>query len=119
MCCGGGPPDERARATAAANADARATRHEYIFAPPTRLREPLLNCLSDARDAPILFLFINVAVTTVPSAIALFILRPSHLLGALHLAVNYGLFLQRFMLALHFSEHRRLFRRGKYRRLSP
>ena len=119
MCCGGGPPDERARAAAAANADARATRHEYLFTPPKRLREPLLSCLSDARDAPILFLFINVAVITVPSAIALFMLRPSHLLGALHLAVNYGLFLQRFMLALHFSEHRRLFRRGDDRRPSP
>ncbi|KAK9820238.1 hypothetical protein WJX72_007814 [[Myrmecia] bisecta] len=45
----------------------------------------------------------------IPAAVALFCARPSSILGALYLALNYGLFLQRFLLALHFSEHRRLF----------
>jgi hypothetical protein len=33
--------------------------------------------------------------------------------GFVYFLINYALFLQRFMLTLHVTEHRRLFKRGK------
>ena len=92
--------------------------------------------LNDARDEPCLLLLLNVAspqppraslasaplggaatpplqvCLVVPAAAALFAAPPSHALGFLYLAATYALFLQRFMLTLHFTEHRRLFRPG-------
>ena len=103
-----------ARARAAAAADINAARREYYFSPPAWLAERLLTLLADPRDAPILWLFLNVSVTTVPAAAAMFALGvSSHLLGAAYLAANYAIFLQRFLLALHCVEHRKLLSRGK------
>lgn len=69
--------------------------------------------LQDPRDAPLAFLILNILCTTVPAAALLFWLRPaSNLPGLVYFAANYALYLQRFMLMLHFSEHRRLFKRG-------
>jgi hypothetical protein len=102
----------RARALAAADLDVAAARSEYLFRPPGVLQPLLLSTLQDTRDAPILFLFFNVVVLTLPAAAVVFVAPPSHIVGACYLAITFGLFLQRFMLALHFSEHRRLFKRG-------
>jgi hypothetical protein len=56
--------------------------------------------------------------TVVPAVVVLFVAPPSHLLGAMYLAVNYGIFLTRFLVALlHITEHRCLFRPGTW--LSP
>lgn len=105
--------DGAAHARAAAAADADARRREPLFAPPALLDKQLHQLLADARDAPILHLLLNILLITLPSAAVLFALRPaSNLPGALYLAANYALFLQRFMLTLHFSQHRRLFRKG-------
>lgn len=99
---------------AAVKIDQFAVRREYLFHPPL---PRLLNVLRDPRDAPILYLFINVATVTLPLAAALYLFRPaSHVCGALYFATNFMLFLQRFMLALHYSEHRRLFKTGESHR---
>lgn len=72
--------------------------------------------LADPRDEPLLYLLLNVLSTTVPAAGAVFWLttavsRPfNHIIGAVYLAVNYCTFLQRFLLGLHCSAHRPLFR---------
>lgn len=47
-----------------------------------------------------------------PSAVLLFLSAPSHWVGAAYFVATYALFLQRFMLTLHFTEHRRLFKKG-------
>jgi hypothetical protein len=94
--------------------DQAAARREFLLAPPPWLARRLLPLLADPRDAPILFLFINVATMVLPAAAALFRWAPtSHAWGAAYLAATYALFLQRFMLALHYSEHRKLFRKGE------
>ncbi|EFJ49187.1 hypothetical protein VOLCADRAFT_120780 [Volvox carteri f. nagariensis] len=66
--------------------------------------------LLDPRDEPIVHLLCNQLQLVIPSVVLLFAFNRSHWLGMLYLAFNYGLFLQRFMLTLHFTEHRSLFK---------
>lgn len=97
----------------AAASDLCASRNEFLFPLPSFLQKQVIPWLSSPRDLPILYLFYNICIVTLPAALALYILAPSsHLAGAVYFALNYALFLQRFMLALHYSEHRRLFRSG-------
>lgn len=113
-------PEEARRLLAAAAADASAPRCEFHFAPPAALHKPLAALLEDPRDLPILFLYLNVLLTTAPAAAALFAAFPPatrplpHWLGAAYLLANYVLYLARFMLSLHYSQHRRLFRQGRW-----
>jgi hypothetical protein len=131
-----------------ARADEQACRREYLCPLPGWLRaEQLLN---DPRgDVPALYLLCNVGLLVLPAAISLHLReRPSHVLGAVYLLINYVLFLQRcgpdsgpgrgvaanwapcnrafpppaaaaatatpaasrFMLTLHVTQHRQLFR---------
>jgi hypothetical protein len=63
------------------------------------------------RDEPALVLVINILLTTLPAAVLqLRYNNSSHVLGAAYVITNYVLYLQRFMLTLHVTEHRRLFR---------
>ena len=69
--------------------------------------------LQDERDLPILYLFVNVAATVLPAAIVLFCMPAySSLLGPVYLVCTEVLFLERFLLALHYSQHRKLFKAG-------
>jgi hypothetical protein len=97
------------------NADLTAARNEWLVTPPRWVQARLLPLLADARDAPLLFLLLNVAAVVPPAALALLRAPPSHALGAAYLLLVYALFLQRFMLALHFSQHRSLFKPGAWR----
>lgn len=98
----------------AAMRDDIALRGEYLFAPPAAVARLLTPLLTDQRDLPILYLYLNIALLVVPSAAAIHLLGcTSHLAGAAYFIGTYVLFLQRFMLALHYSEHRRLFRTGE------
>ena len=107
-----------ARARSAALSDATAQRRDFLFRPPSSLASAFHSLLADPRDAPLLYLLLNVVTTTVPAALIIHRLAPAmsapyaHLLGAVYLAGNYGAFLQRFLLALHYSAHRPLFRPG-------
>lgn len=112
---GSAPPHASGDADRAADRDATAARQEYLFAPPAAIRKRITSCLSDPRDAPIAFLFLNVALLTLPGA-ALVFWSAAHTVGATYLLLNYAAFLQRFMLALHYSEHRRLFAGGEHAR---
>ena len=104
---------EARRLRAAAAADSAAARAEFLFKPPPALDTALCSLLLDKRDAPLLYLLLNICCTTVPAAAWLFWLRPaSNLPGAAFMVANYVLYLQRFMLMLHFSERRTLFRKG-------
>lgn len=73
-----------------------------------------MQALNDpARDAPAAHLMANCMVTALPCACGLFISQcNSHWIGAAYLIVNYVLYLQRFMLTIHMSEHRKLFKPG-------
>lgn len=110
--------DAAARARELAQQDEAARRREFLFALPLALTRNLRRALNDPRDEPCLLLLLNICATVVPAATLLHALRlQSHLLGAAYLVANYVLFLQRFLLALHFTEHRPLFQRAGERRL--
>lgn len=101
------------RAIAAANVDLSAQRNEFLFVMPRHLENWCLPLLQDKRDLPVLCLFFNVAVTVLPAALAVYCLPAwSHILGPAYLAATDVLFLERFLLALHYSQHRKLFKKG-------
>jgi hypothetical protein len=110
---------EAKRLLNACAADAVAARAEFLWAPPAALHKPLAGLLEDPRDLPILFLYLNVLLSTAPAVASLFWGFPAaarplpHLLGAAYLVANYVAYLGRFMLSLHYSQHRRLFKRGE------
>jgi hypothetical protein len=100
-------------AKALAQLDLDAQRSEYLFrVPGGRL---LCSLLVDERDEPIAHLLANQLLIVVPAALLLFRYCHSHWLGLAYLLANYALFLQRFMLTLHVTEHRRLFKRREAR----
>ena len=109
-------PDPSARLRAAVARDQGAPRSEYLFLPPSAFRHQLSSLLKDSRDAPIAYLLFNLIATAAPAAAALFLLPPSHWLGAAYFSVLYALFLPRFLVALlHVTQHRRLFKPGALR----
>ncbi|KAL3145753.1 hypothetical protein ABBQ38_015132 [Trebouxia sp. C0009 RCD-2024] len=105
------PAPTQIRAVEAANADLSAQRNEFHFKLPKRLAALCLPLLLDKRDLPILHLFFNIAVTVLPASLALYCLPAwSAVLGPVYLAATYVLFLERYLLALHYSQHRQLFK---------
>jgi fatty acid desaturase len=90
-------------------------RGEYYFKPPAFVQRFLERTLNDTRDMEIAWLYWNIVTTQYPALIALFtVLPPSNILGAAYLVVFNVLYLQRFILAMHYSTHRRLFKRGAF-----
>ena len=109
------PPQDsvQTRAIAAAHVDLSGQRNEFLFRMPKGLTKLCLPLLQDRRDLPILYLFFDVAVMVPPAALALYCLPAwSSILGPAYLAAIDVLFLERFLLALHYSQHRQLFRTG-------
>lgn len=93
--------------------DMFATRAEYWFKPPAFVTRFLEKNLNDVRDMEIAYLLFNIVVTMYPCLFALFaVFPPSHMLGAAYLVVFNVLYLQRFILAMHYSTHKRLFKPG-------
>lgn len=102
-----------ARAKAAAQRDANAQRLEALLPWPKALQSWCIShVLRDPRDLPLLQLLCNVAIVPFPTAALLYALPTSHILGAAWFALCYACFLQRFLLALHYSEHRPIFAKG-------
>mmetsp|Transcript_16402 Transcript_16402/g.30901 ORF Transcript_16402/g.30901 Transcript_16402/m.30901 type:complete len:375 (+) Transcript_16402:119-1243(+) len=90
-------------------------RNEYLFRTPfvADAMEPLLK---DDRDRPMLYLLLNIAEILFPGALIVFYVNIQgwaaplrHLIGLLHIATIVVLFLERFMLMMHFSSHRTIF----------
>lgn len=76
-------------------ADIDSQRCEFLFALPPRVVGDLRGWLEDARDLPAANLVANVALTTLPAAVALFLCGcTSHGVGAAYLVANYALYLQ-------------------------
>jgi hypothetical protein len=93
------------------NLDLSAQRKEFFFVLPQPLRRCVVSLLDNPqKDEPLLWTLLNCALLVPPAACALVLYAPSsHLAGAVYFASVYGLFLQRFALALHYSQHRRVF----------
>lgn len=104
---------------AAALVDLNGKRREYIVKPPKWATCTLKCLLNDPRDEPVAYLLLNILTLAVPAAATLFLVPPSHVLGAIYLTVNYAVFITRFLVALlHVTEHRRLFKPGTHCQLA-
>lgn len=93
--------------------DQNAPRGEFYFKPPAPLEKLLRSWMTEDRDLPVMYLMYNICVTVVPGAALMYALPPSHLLGVIFLFASQMLFLQRFILGLHYSEHRSIFDKKK------
>ena len=89
--------------------DLRAERREFYFAPPAWLRPWMLRSIKDPRDAPMLYMLLDVAAVTLPCAALAFASR-SHCVGACYWLANTLMFQERFILGMHYYAHRGLFK---------
>ena len=94
--------------------DARTLTTDPIYQPADResaLDRRLLALINDQRDLPFLHFMLQSLAVIVPFAVYLFLPgRFTWWLGALYLAVNIPWFMDRFILILHNSSHRPLFK---------
>ena len=88
-----------------------AERREYLFRLGPACEAALARRLRDPRDLALAVLLVNICTTTVPAAVLVAAVQ-SHVLGALYCALNSALYLEPFLLALHFGTHRPVFRAG-------
>ena len=91
--------------------DLKAPRNEYLVRLPAAVENWLVAKLTDPRDATMLSTMCNILVTTSVFATMLFF-YPSHLLGLAIHVFNLLVWTERYILMLHYAEHRSLFRRG-------
>lgn len=92
------------------NEDIGANRHEAFIRLPAFLEDwAVKTFLQDPRDAIMVSLILNIVFSTVPLTIVLY-MYPSHWLGLAVWLFKLGMWLQRFILMMHYSEHRRLFK---------
>lgn len=100
------------------NSDLSATRREYHFRTPF-LVTALTPLLNDERDVPMLCLMLNILQVMVPGIALVFAVNmmnplPSlwcrNLVGLGYVLTILILFQERFILMLHFSSHRKLFK---------
>jgi len=85
-------------------------RNEFLFKLPF-VEACFLPILAEKEDIAMIHLLSNIILVPLPSAILLFALdNPPHWLGFLHVLVMCLAFLQRFLLTLHYSSHRSIFR---------
>ena len=95
--------------------DQTSTRREAIFSAPGFVKDAIKPHLADERDALMIDLIFNLTVLIIPSAVLQYnlpaFLEPhSFWVGCAHLVMVYVFFVQRFILCLHYSEHKRLFK---------
>jgi len=105
---------QTSRARKAAMCDVNGTRKEFLVALPEAGVKLLIAEMRDPRDKPLLYLFANVVMFTIPTAALVYFLPPNHWMGLAYVCTNYALFLQRFALALHYAEHNKLFKKDSH-----
>ena len=90
--------------------DIDCVRKEAAFRLPKAIEDYAADLLiHDKRDSIMLSLILNICCTTIPLNVYLFI-NPSHLLGLFTIAFTLFMYLQRFILMMHYVEHRKLFK---------
>ena len=103
--------EETSDAVDFARKDLLAKRGEFLFPLPSAIIDRIVPLLEDSRDRPAVILIINVLLTSVPAVATLMATGcTSHGAWAALTIVNYLLFLQRMVLSLHVTEHRKLFK---------
>lgn len=101
------------------NSDLTAERNEYLFRTPY-LVTALSSMLKDQRDLPMLCLQLNILEYVVPSILVVYgvnLWQPQlslitrNLVGLAYVAILLGVFLERFILMMHFSAHRPIYKK--------
>ncbi|CAJ1419269.1 unnamed protein product [Effrenium voratum] len=115
MCKTEGSVQVLSKLKPAERTDLDGSRNEYLFRTPI-LSDKLQPLLKDPRDAPMLHLMLNIAELVVPGVIMVFAVNllgmagwVRHFVGVTYILSVFGLFLERFMLMMHFSSHRTIF----------
>eukprot|EP01129_Flabellula_baltica_P001355 TRINITY_DN11235_c0_g1_i1.p1 TRINITY_DN11235_c0_g1~~TRINITY_DN11235_c0_g1_i1.p1 ORF type:complete len:371 (+),score=82.56 TRINITY_DN11235_c0_g1_i1:49-1161(+) len=85
-------------------------RREPMFFLPGFVVDMIKPMLLDERDILIASLMMNIGILVIPTVIYFFLFSSSHLFGLVYLICLNFFFTQRFILMLHFSEHRKVFR---------
>lgn len=94
--------------------DVNQPRNEHLFSLPTRIGELLTTHLMKRREADsvfIVYVMVNILLTTLPCAIGLYCLEGKVsaglmvLLGAFYLGANFLIYARSFVLGLHYSTH--------------
>ncbi|EKX47855.1 hypothetical protein GUITHDRAFT_69166 [Guillardia theta CCMP2712] len=80
--------------------------------------EGIKTLLIDERDLPMALAFFNIIVTTLPAAAAVFYLQ-SHVFGLLYVVTNLITYQERFILGLHYSSHRAIFKYSALNLIPP
>lgn len=102
------------------NRDLTASRNEYLFRTPF-LVDAMLPLLNDKRDEPMLCLQLNILQVIIPGlscVYGLHVYEPPfptltrNLAGLAYIVIVCVLFLERFILCLHFSSHRSMYKVG-------
>ena len=89
--------------------DINCIRREAAVRLPLKIEKYLSSIfIHDPRDSIMLSLIVNICCTTVPLNVYLFF-NPSHLLGLMTIGFTLFMYLQRFILMMHYAEHRKLF----------
>jgi len=97
--------------------DLTAARNEYIFRTPV-IVTLLCKFLKDERDWPVVCLLVNILTWIIPGATGLFVLNIAYpetsliyrnIAGLIYFVGLLVLFLERFLLMMHFSAHRPAF----------
>eukprot|EP00933_Yihiella_yeosuensis_P044530 TRINITY_DN39771_c0_g1_i1.p1 TRINITY_DN39771_c0_g1~~TRINITY_DN39771_c0_g1_i1.p1 ORF type:complete len:382 (-),score=53.28 TRINITY_DN39771_c0_g1_i1:343-1488(-) len=98
------------------NSDLTAERNEYHFKTPV-VSELLRPHLRDERDMPMVYLILNILEYTIPGVSLVYAVnlmdfstRTCNLVGLVYMVLLYVLFLERFILCMHFSSHRSMWK---------
>merc|ERR1711871_871089 len=99
------------------NSDLHDPRLEYVFRTPF-LASALQGLLKDKRDAPMLLLQLNILEYIIPGIFLVYYINMKenppplyirNLVGLMYVLGNTILFLERFILMLHYQSHRSIF----------
>jgi hypothetical protein len=91
--------------------DITAVRRETLIRLPKFIEDYCVKTfIKDPRDAIMISLILNILFTVIPLSILLY-LYPSHWLGSFTCLIKFGLWMQRFILMMHYVEHRQLFKK--------
>jgi fatty acid desaturase len=111
-----GPVSKKVQVFDKLTLDLNSDRNEYHFRTPF-FSDYFMPMLKDPRDWPMIHLMLNIVMVMAPSLLLVYAVHiwecsalTRNLLGAVHVLVLGVGFLERFMLMMHYSSHRSLFK---------
>jgi hypothetical protein len=91
--------------------DIGALRKETLIRLPKDIEDYCVKTfMKDPRDVIMISLILNILFSVVPLTILLY-LYPSHMLGLGVCVFKFLMWMQRFILMMHYSEHRQMFKK--------